>query len=98
MALIKCSECGKEISNKADACPTCGNPIHKPAIEGEEKEKIVTIEQTSKKWKKQGCLSAVLYVFGIIILGKSIPLGITIIVIALCFSFYARIGAWWTNG
>ncbi len=24
MALIKCKECGKEISNKADACPHCG--------------------------------------------------------------------------
>lgn len=24
MALIKCKECGKEISNKADKCPNCG--------------------------------------------------------------------------
>lgn len=28
MALINCSECGKEISNKASACPNCGNPIN----------------------------------------------------------------------
>ena len=28
MALIKCSECGKEISSKAKACPNCGNPIN----------------------------------------------------------------------
>ena len=27
MALIKCPECGKEISNKAIACPSCGCPI-----------------------------------------------------------------------
>lgn len=27
MALIKCSECGKEISDKATSCPHCGNPI-----------------------------------------------------------------------
>ena len=27
MALIKCSECGKQVSDKADACPNCGNPI-----------------------------------------------------------------------
>lgn len=27
MALINCSECGKEISNKAVACPNCGNPM-----------------------------------------------------------------------
>jgi hypothetical protein len=27
MALIKCSECGKEISDKASACPNCGAPV-----------------------------------------------------------------------
>lgn len=26
MALIKCKECGKEISDKAQACPSCGAP------------------------------------------------------------------------
>ena len=27
MALINCSECGKQISDKASNCPNCGNPI-----------------------------------------------------------------------
>lgn len=30
MALIKCPECGKEISDKAFACPNCGNPMNQP--------------------------------------------------------------------
>ena len=29
MALIKCIECGKEISDKANACIHCGCPIEK---------------------------------------------------------------------
>lgn len=29
MALIKCGECGKEFSDKANACPHCGCPISK---------------------------------------------------------------------
>ncbi len=29
MALIKCQECGKEVSSKAFACPNCGFPINK---------------------------------------------------------------------
>jgi hypothetical protein len=29
MALIKCKECGKEISSAAAACPNCGKPIPK---------------------------------------------------------------------
>lgn len=41
MSLITCPECGKEISDKAAACPNCGCPntkaIHKP--EGTSKQK-----------------------------------------------------------
>lgn len=29
MALIKCSECGKEISDRAASCPNCGCPVQK---------------------------------------------------------------------
>lgn len=36
MALIKCPECGKEISDKAGKCPHCGYPI-------EEIEKIILL-------------------------------------------------------
>ena len=32
MALINCNECGKEISDKADKCPNCGNPINKSGV------------------------------------------------------------------
>jgi hypothetical protein len=28
MALIKCDECGTDVSDRAVACPKCGNPIH----------------------------------------------------------------------
>ena len=27
MALVKCKECNKEISDKAEKCPNCGCPI-----------------------------------------------------------------------
>lgn len=27
MALIKCSECGRDVSDKASSCPHCGNPL-----------------------------------------------------------------------
>ena len=32
MALINCSECRKQISDKAISCPNCGNPINKASI------------------------------------------------------------------
>lgn len=41
MALIKCTECGKEFSDKADACPNCGCPTEKMA----RPEQAVAIEK-----------------------------------------------------
>lgn len=32
MALIKCSECGKEISDKATTCPNCSYPLKKEKV------------------------------------------------------------------
>ena len=42
MALIKCSECGKEISDKAAGCPNCGCPMPEilAAIERERRSAI----------------------------------------------------------
>ena len=40
MALIKCSECGKEVSDKASNCPNCGAPIKEDEIQKEVKAGI----------------------------------------------------------
>lgn len=34
MALIKCPECGKKVSDMAKACPKCGRPLN--AVNNEE--------------------------------------------------------------
>ena len=47
MALISCSECGNRISDKANGCPQCGNPVRQP----ESKPEVTTIEATGKQWK-----------------------------------------------
>lgn len=44
MALIKCPECGKEISDKASTCPNCGFPIQ---------QKIKNEQNVSGKEQKQ---------------------------------------------
>lgn len=40
MGLIKCEECGKEISDKAIACPNCGAPTPPPELTWIEKVNI----------------------------------------------------------
>lgn len=51
MSLIKCPECGKEISDKATVCIHCGYPIK------EETDKI-NIEQNTKKIFVYMCMSS----------------------------------------
>ena len=54
MALIKCDECGNEYSNKAPACPKCGNPTPKEVEEHVEKEahEVVNIPEEEVKEEK----------------------------------------------
>ena len=48
MAIIKCSECGKEISDKASMCPNCGCPVS--VMESETKDDVGTNkDQIGKK-------------------------------------------------
>lgn len=39
--LIKCNECGKEISDKAMTCPHCGVPINQQNIVAEQRQREV---------------------------------------------------------
>lgn len=47
MALIKCTECGKEISDKASSCPNCGCPL---TTDASDKNKI--IEKTGRNYNQ----------------------------------------------
>ena len=35
MALIKCPECGKEVSDRAGSCPNCAFPLSSMRTDGE---------------------------------------------------------------
>lgn len=60
MALVKCLECGKEISDKAQACPGCGAPITPaivlPAENAAQETTTVHITRTGGRWEGIGFL------------------------------------------
>lgn len=62
MALIKCPECGKDVSSSAASCPNCGHPIS----QAQPKETVVEKTTVVKEKKKGSCLSGIL-VFVVII-------------------------------
>ena len=49
MALIKCPECGKEISNKSKQCIHCGYPLDEPIINQNTKYAIYLIDYSYDK-------------------------------------------------
>ena len=106
MALIKCSECGKEVSDKANACPSCGNPINNaptPPIGQDTTPKPVEIELTSKKWKKVHLLSWAVLILGFVLMANDPQHqlgfwgGVNLVLLAIIIRFVGKIGAWWSN-
>lgn len=95
MALIKCSECGKDISDRALVCPSCGNPVKQSITDSSVK---VEIERTSKHWKKQSLLGIILIFVAFITMFRSIGWGFFLLFLAFCWAMYVAIGRWWTNG
>jgi len=52
MALIKCPECGTEVSDRAEKCPKCAFPIN-PEKKDNQKEVITKTETVVKS--QEGC-------------------------------------------
>lgn len=71
MGLIKCTECGKEISDKATTCPNCGCPVNSTAgTTPPPMQQTMPNMQTQapvKRKKGHGCLITILVFIGIIV-------------------------------
>ena len=63
MALVKCSECGKDVSDKAAACPGCGAPLLTAAGTPVTVNKTVRVVRAGQRWEVIG---AVLVIGGLI--------------------------------
>ncbi len=62
MALIKCKECGHEVSDKASMCPNCGCPIGSVGVT---KEEVLDEEPKKKKgWIKALIVAALFCLLG----------------------------------
>lgn len=66
MALIKCPECGKEVSEKAGVCPNCGCPLTSGMTENKvvDNREFTKNGKLKKKQSKMSTIAAVLTIFG----------------------------------
>jgi hypothetical protein len=52
MALVKCAECGEEVSDKAFSCPHCGNPLHSESFPPRGSSQSISQTNPAKNKKK----------------------------------------------
>ena len=103
MALIECSECGKQVSSNAQACPNCGNPMAGAVIPQQtdrpSREKIQTIEQTGKQWKGLILVGWILAIFGtfVAVAGAGTP-GVVMAFSGLACVIIGHVAGWWYHG
>lgn len=81
MALIKCPECGKDVSTSADACPHCGFPIkkqnnvdEKPIINYPKPKSSIWTEKWKSKAKATRLIWTLIFLLSLVILTISIIL------------------------
>jgi len=90
--IIKCGECAKEISNKAQSCPGCGCPINQNV----QKNEVQIIEKTCKKHKAAAIWAFLLIVLGFLLIcsGEAgAPWGGLSLLVALGLCIYSRRGS-----
>ena len=84
MALVKCAECGKQISSLAPACPSCGAP----RSAGDSKTNTVVIyERPSSAGMMTGIFGSIFAILGIF------TFGLLFIPFAMLFSFISLLSS-----
>jgi uncharacterized membrane protein YvbJ len=99
MAIIKCPECGTEVSDKAEKCPKCAYPfsIASPQVQTQ------VIELTSKRYKLQKLLSIFASIIGLIIMAIASDsgysgtqsLGGLLLFVGIIWYIVIRCKIWW---
>ena len=95
MALITCPECGKEMSDQADACPHCGFAVRRQVVEA-----------TVRRYKRHHLAWMLLFLTGSVLTIRGISnhfepvemsLGFLLGTVSFIAMILSAIRAWWTH-
>lgn len=102
MALIDCPECGKQISDKAQECNSCGCPIEAAKESGGSGANLTTIQGTSKRLKMHTLLASLTLIVGVVWLigepkipGQFNPAPVFLIFGGFIWVIVSRVRTWW---
>lgn len=91
MGLVKCPDCGHDVSDLAPACPQCARPMQGA-------DKPVTIERTSKHYKGLMLIAVAILVLSALLVDSAPSLAGFLGLSAIVLFLGALVGAWWHNG
>ena len=104
MAMIKCAECSRDISDKAVSCPHCGAPLQPRSTQV---TGTVVIESTSKTWKLVWLISSLSLFTGLGLVGLNFgrpgpstwlaSIGILMASFGFIGMIAGKFGAWWNH-
>jgi RNA polymerase subunit RPABC4/transcription elongation factor Spt4 len=106
MSLISCPECAREVSDRAVACPHCGNPMSPTAalsmVVRAPVERAVRIEATGKRYKALQFVGAGAITLAVVSCAAGTSSsgewsGFVFLIEAALYA-YGRVGAWWNHG
>ena len=103
MALIKCPECNRDVSDKAATCPHCGYPLGRIAPGP---RPVQVIEQTGRRWKALRALGWFLILAGVAVVlrefaaddSRGVSLGWWLGGAGVACLVTSSAGAWWFHG
>ena len=109
MALIKCPECGNNVSTKAVACPHCGAPIASAGERIAAGAPITTTQLTSKKFKGQRVIAVLMIIIGAVWMSlyagdptvessEGLGWATLMLLVGMVWYIVVRIRTWWHHG
>ncbi len=113
MALIQCSECSSQVSDKAATCPKCGAPISDAPAARATGTPVTTTQQTSKRFKAHQLIAAALLVVGIVMMftgpastgsgggaavSSRVAIGVLLFLVGGVWYLVTRFRTWWHHG
>lgn len=107
MALVNCSECGREISDQAPSCPNCGFVVNQQTQATKVDLNFNKYELTSKKWKKYKIIGFPLLIIGLIMFMANLApgtnpagfvFGLLFTLVGVVLLIVSSLGNWWDRG
>src|SRR5437762_705326 len=103
MALIKCPECGRDVSDEATVCPHSARPLARTPYK---QRPVQVIERTGRRWKGVRVLGWLLILAAAFVLFaewaaadfRGVAAGFSIGLAGVACLWISRAGAWWYHG